>query len=154
MQHRHRNRVAPRALGVAFCLTVLGIAPASAQRLSVAQRAIPDSLLSVDMNRSEVIDRITANWDAELQKAKRAGFATQLNALLADELLSVSLAGSFEGVLKIMQVAQRWAGASVDRAKAVGETTRDLVYTPIVPKRLLDSRGAFYSHLLPRRRCL
>ena len=149
MQHRHRNRVTARALAAALCLTLLGTAPASAQRVSAAQRAIPDSLLSVDVNRSAVIDRVLASWGTELPQAQTTSFAAQLNALRADELLAVSLAGSFEGVLKIMQVAQRSAGVAVDRAKAVGETTRDLVYTPIVPKRLLDSRGAFIPTCFP-----
>ncbi len=153
MQHRHRQRnrhhFTARALAAAMCLTLLGIAPVSAQRASAAQRAIPDSLLSVDMNRSEVIDRVMASWGSELPKAQVASFTTQLNALRADELLAVSLAGSFDGVLKIMQAAQRSAGTALDRAKAVGETTRDLVYTPIVPKRLLDSRGAFIPTCFP-----
>ena len=143
MQYRHRNPVTHRALAAALCLSLLGIASASAQRLSAAQRAIPDSLLSVDMNRSAVIERVTASWDSELPTAQTASFAAHLNALRADELLTVSLGGNFGGVLKIMQAAQRSAGTTGERAKAVGETTRDLVYTPIVPKRLLDSRGAF-----------
>ena len=75
------------------------------------------------MNRSAVIERVTASWDSELPTAQKASFAAHLNALRADELLAVSLAGSFDGVLKIMQAAQRSAGTTGERAKAVGETT-------------------------------
>ena len=54
---------------------------------------------------------------------KKASFAAHLNALRADELLTVSLGGNFGGVLKIMQAAQRSASTTGERVKAVGETT-------------------------------
>ncbi len=107
----------------------------SAHTLAAAtpDRVIPNSLLSVDMNRGTVIERLMSSWSAELPKAQAASFATQLNALRADELLAVSLAGSFDSVLEIMQASQQVGGSTVERSKALGEVDRDLVYTPSSP---------------------
>jgi hypothetical protein len=109
-----------------------------------------DVMLQVDLNRSAVVDRIVSSWKNELPTAQRAAFSEKLMALRADQLIAANVSGSFESVLEIIQANERHrslqgAGnfSSLDQAKAVGEAARDLVYTPIVPCRLVDTRGAF-----------
>ncbi len=149
----HLIAFARRGVAVPLCLALLAATPVLAQPVNTAHvgasRAIPNSLLSIDMNRGAVIERVLTSWSAELPKAHAASFATQLNALRADELLAVSLAGSFDSVLEIMQASQRSPRASGDRAKALGEVDRDLVYTPISPCRFIETRTAYPNFGIP-----
>ncbi len=136
--------------------------------LAQTETTKPDALLAIDMNRSEVAEKINRAWVHEIPFAQRASLREKLGSLRADELLAASLAGSFEGVLEVLAsastsiAAERYVPAlgsaktlfatrhdlpaallsaqSADRAKAVGETARDLVYTPLTPCRLFDSR--------------
>lgn len=130
--------------------------------------ARPDALLAVDMNRGAVVEKIIGAWRHEIPTNQISALQDKLSALRADELLSASLSGSFDGVLEVLganaTATQLFAfspavGAAKsefatrfdtqiarpnlitsDRAKAVGEAARDLVYTPITPCRLFDTR--------------
>jgi Chaperone of endosialidase len=166
-----------------------------------ARAARPDALLTVDMNRSSIIEKISSQWAREFPTAKLAAFNTKLGALRADELLAVSFSGTLDGVLEVLAqspatastnarpaigVAQNLyasraelktpnsvaiaarAGYSLpaipaaqnsiisgeilennvaDKSKAVGEIEQDLVYTPVTPCRLLDTRTGQASAL-------
>jgi Chaperone of endosialidase len=119
----------------------------------------PDALLSIDMNRAAVVERIVGAWSKELQAAQAASFRSKLTGLRADQLLAANLSGSFEGVLEVLQASESSVSAVLqvepqtaqvervsqtertgDSAKIVGDVATDLVYTPIAPCRVFDTR--------------
>src|SRR5206468_5038517 len=67
-----------------------------------------------------------------------------LSGLRADHLLAASLAGTAEGLRDVISGALVHTDAAVSpvlmHAKSLGDTGDDLVYTPIVPCRILDTR--------------
>jgi hypothetical protein len=102
--------------------------------------------LSIDQNRSTVVDRIVAEWGGDLAQAN-AGvsvdqFRTTLLAMRADYLLAASIAGSLEGLRNV--IASSLIGAAPVKPlanKALGDTADDLTYTPVTPCRILDTRS-------------
>jgi hypothetical protein len=175
---------------VALAMLPATRAPAAPDVQSLAQFSTrPDALLSVDMNRSAVVERITAAWSNELLPAQRDSFKSKLSSLRADGLLAASLSGSFDGVLEIINslslaenvsspslasaqsyfasqselksiansfipaaqntvfMNQSSQNLSADSAKALGDANADLVYTPLVPCRLFDTRAGLASAL-------
>jgi hypothetical protein len=126
-----------------------------------------DALLSVDMNRAAVVEKVSAAWSKEIPAAQTAAFKAKLLGLRADQLLATSLSGTFDGVLEVMAQspgastlpaigsaqtyyasrAELTVGENKDQAKATGETARDFVYTPLVPCRLFDTRAGQGSAL-------
>jgi hypothetical protein len=124
----------------------------------------PDALLAIDLNRAAVVEKITLAWGGEISTGQRESFKNKLMALRADQLLSATLSGSFEGVLEVLnskEVAKvhgfatsfslaqthRLSGPPDDKSKTLGDTNADLVYTPLVPCRLLDTRTGQSSAL-------
>jgi hypothetical protein len=173
---------------VALAILPATRAPAAPDVQTLAQFPTrPDALLSVDMNRSAVVEKITAAWNKELLPAQRDSFKSKLSSLRADGLLAASLSGSFDGVLEIINslslaeivsspslasaqgyfasqtelksiansfipAAQNTAflnqssqNLSADSAKALGDANADLVYTPLAPCRLFDTRAGLAS---------
>jgi hypothetical protein len=146
----------------------------------------PDALLSVDLARSAVVEKIALAWAKEISPAQVDAFKAKLTALRADQLLAASLSGSFDSVLEIVDSSSASAGFTapalgsaqsyfaaqselkfaaipaaqngafagqnvknlgVDSAKALGDASADLVYTPLVPCRLFDTRAGLSSAL-------
>jgi Chaperone of endosialidase len=114
-----------------------------------AQATKPDALLQIDMNRSAVIERIVEGWKGEIPAAQLTSFRNKLNALRADQLLVANLSGSFDGVLEVLSASDSASGSRLrsaqpsqvsDTAKAVGDINQDLVYTPVAPCRVFDTR--------------
>lgn len=138
----------PRSLRLRSATLVAALFAATvAVSATAAVRPAPDSLLAVDMNRSVVVEGIMSTWSKEISAAERASIISHLNGLRADDLLAASVAGSFEGVLKVASQGQKF-NADVDsmqltrdHSKALGDLAIDTAYTPITPKRLLDTRG-------------
>ncbi len=118
--------------------------------LAQAQKATPDPLLAVDQNRTTVIDRIVSDWGDNLAVeagVNQAQLREMLFAMRADQLLAASLVGSLDGLKAIFVAALRTTangGARVamaaDAPSALGDTNADLVYTPVTPCRLFDTR--------------
>jgi hypothetical protein len=109
----------------------------------------PDALLQIDLNRAAVVERIVNSWNKELQVEQRESFKAKLNNLRADQLLAANISGTFDGVLEVMQSQEKAAAflanarlENQDQAKAVGDLNADVVYTPVNPCRLIDTRGA------------
>ena len=126
----------------------------------------PDALLSIDLNRNAVVEKIVSAWGNEIPAAQRESFKTKLQGLRADHLLSANLSGSFEGVLEVLSAQESAHKMSVipatqngtvlsnisenvlaDKTKALGDAAADLVYTPITPCRLFDTRTGQASAL-------
>ena len=131
----------------------VGIAEAASSNLVLSLRA--DPLLSVDMNRQEIVGRLMTQWQGDVAAPQRESFKEKLAGLRADRLLAVSLVGSFDGVLQVLYGQEKADQAAVarntlstlgtnanqrDGQKALGDASIDLVYTPLTPCRLFDTR--------------
>jgi hypothetical protein len=141
-------RCAQRALFLTACLGSLASFSALAQE-AAPFKTVPNALLSIDQNRSTVVDRIVGEWGDALAWADTGLTAEQLRATLlamrSDYLLAASVAGSLEGLRNVVAsslVGSVPAGSRQASAKALGNTAADLVYTPVVPCRLADTRNA------------
>ena len=115
---------------------------------AISAKLRADPLLSVDMNRGEIVSRLMTQWQGELAAPQRENFKDKLSGLRADRLLAVSLVGTFVGVLEVLDgqeksdraLATLSALGSRDGRKALGDPDKDLLYTPLSPCRLFDTR--------------
>lgn len=146
----------PHPVAFAFGLVAALFIPAPAAAIDVKDvrpsqpLAIQSSpLLSIDQNRSTVVERIVSYWGDVLAGSDAGLDKEQLRALLtglrSDHLLATSLAGTLDGLRNAIALAQKAtapnAGGSI-HTKALGDATTGLVYTPVVPCRIIDTRSA------------
>ena len=112
----------------------------SAYGFAWAESAVPkgDPLATIDLNRNAIIADIVEGFEGD-----RPALAKRLAKLRADHLLAVSLASSHDSLEAILGAAEKSHGGEVSRAgaKVLGSPTTDLVYTPLTPCRLIDTRG-------------
>jgi hypothetical protein len=142
--------VAGRGIGHVAALLLAGVAlvaPHAAAQETIAERAGASALLAIDQHRPTVIERIVAQWGAPLAASGAGLDGEQLRALLADlradQLLAASLAGTLDGLRDVVANALPTTplrGRPL-QAKALGDSASDLVYTPINPCRIVDTRG-------------
>ena len=122
-----------------------------------SQHIAPNALLTIDQNRVTVVERIVGEWGDRLESSNAGVDAAQLRQILsglrADHLLAASLAGSVEGLRDVVSGALVRTDAAVSptlkHTKALGDTTDDLVYTPVVPCRIVDTRSGAGGVFLP-----
>jgi hypothetical protein len=107
----------------------------------------PSALFTIDQNRATVVDRIVGNWGDALAQSEagisREQLRTILNGLRADHLLAASLAGSLTGLRNVLAnslTSPATAKGPRLKIQALGDAARDLVYTPVNPCRLFDTR--------------
>jgi len=143
------RRIASIVIATA-CVGSLVISSSNAQTPATS-RAAPDALLSIDQNRATVVDRIVADWGGAFAKANTGIDASQLRTLLqgmrADHLLAASLAGTLDGLRQVIANSLASHEAANGKAgvvtKSLGDTADDVVYTPVTPCRLVETRGTF-----------
>jgi hypothetical protein len=147
------HRAAALALGLVIAVLVAPVAWAGLLDDGIASTAIgravqPNPLLSVDQNRTTVVDRIVADWGDALARSAAGLGKAQLRTLLAglrsDHLLAASLAGSLDGLRNVIDNALTTTapvGAGSIRSKSASDSA-SLTYTPVVPCRIVDSRNA------------
>jgi len=140
---------AQRALLLSVCISTMALSNALAQEPAAALRIVPNPLLSIDQNRSTVVDRIVGDWSDALAKANAGITADQLRetllAMRSDYLLAASISGSLDGLRNVIDSSLRDrapGSAKLATPKALGDANDDLVYTPVVPCRLADTRLA------------
>ena len=116
--------------------------------IAAANGITPNPLLAIDQNRTTVIDRVVTQWGEPLAQSSAAlspdQLRTMLSGLRSDHLLAASLAGTLDGVRDVMANAISSTSPvkpGLMNTKALGDTHDDLVYTPIVPCRILDTRN-------------
>jgi hypothetical protein len=130
-------------------MAAIGLAPTVAVAQSDASlRLGANALLAIDQHRATVIDRIVSQWADSLAAtgtvADVGQLRTMLTALRADDLLAASLAGTAEGVHEVLTSAHVSAASEGHvQTKALGDTADDVVYTPVTPCRLVETRGTF-----------
>ncbi|MCK7496434.1 MAG: hypothetical protein MZW92_40140 [Comamonadaceae bacterium] len=125
------------------CSIVLSPVVASATELSLA----PNPWLAVDRNREGIVADIVSRW-AEVTKAAKTGVLSEaqlreaLAKLRADQLFSASLAGNYTALLNVFVEAGALSDgrAGAKPQQKVAGSGPELVYTPITPCRILDSR--------------
>ena len=107
-----------------------------------------NALLAIDQHRATVIDRIVSQWGGQLAGSSARLTDEQLRTMLmgvrADHLLAASLAGTLDGLRDVLAAAMSSPAPVRDRlvqAKALGDANDDLVYTPINPCRIVDTRS-------------
>jgi len=130
-------------------IAVMSVASTSFGARDGSVDAGANALLAIDQHRSTVIDRIVTQWGGELAQSN-AGVSpeqlrTMLGGLRADILLAASLAGTIAGLRNVLatSIARTPAGNALMRAKALGDFADDVIYTPVTPCRLLETRGTF-----------
>ena len=108
----------------------------------------PSPLLVVEKNRAAIVQRIVAEWTSELSSQTAASMtAEQLSkslwGLRSDRLLAAGLAGSFADLRGLLDGADRSEVVDARATpKALGDANADLVYTPVTPCRIADTRVA------------
>jgi Chaperone of endosialidase len=112
---------------------------ATAESLAAQPNAGTDPLAAIDRNRNAIIADIVRGFDGD-----RNVLAQRLAGLRADRLLSASLASTRESLESILNEADKSRTAATRRAgaKLLGSANSELVYTPITPCRLIDTRGS------------
>jgi Chaperone of endosialidase len=131
-----------------WCIGAIAVAAPAADDSTLAG-VQPSALLSVDQNRSTVVDRIVGQWGAPLEQSGAGLSSVQLRTMLqglrADHLLAASLAGSLPGLRDVLANSLTNTSTATStrvHIKAIGDVADDLVYTPVSPCRLFDSRVA------------
>jgi Chaperone of endosialidase len=109
--------------------------------------ASPNVLLPIEKHRASVVDKIVTTWKNDLTANQQSSLRARLMGLRSDELLAASALGTLDGVLELATNPESIASSTNasrvgDQSKAVGETARDLVYTPVIPCRFFDTRNA------------
>ena len=105
--------------------------------------AKPDPLLTIDRARDTVVDRIVLQWHSALSYQAESELRARLWAARADNLFAASLAPSLADVNALLADGeQRVLESTRVNVKAIGDANADLVYTPISPCRIADTRGA------------
>lgn len=114
------------------------------QSVCTAQAAseATDPLVSIDLNRQAIIGDIVKGFEASNSEGAER-LKTRLAKLRADLLLAASLASTKESLEAIIAQSEKPTASAFQllRQKAIGDANRDLLYTPIAPCRLVDTRG-------------
>jgi hypothetical protein len=142
-----KQKMVVRAIALALAF------PAGLAYAQLPVMAKPDSLLSIDQNRPAVIEGIVGTWGSEIAKLGVPGSELRkaLEGIRADQLLAASVVRSANGLLDVLENALPQATLDAARSankqdkvtKALGDSDKDVVYTPVTPCRLVDTRGNF-----------
>ncbi len=141
------------AASVAALLILLVPADARPQSTDQNAPAGASAVAEVEANRGAVIREVIERWRGQYPSADAsqniAGGEAEMSAALerasADRLLAASRAESFGEALAAL--SGRWGGAiALEPGTAIpntlGSTSEDLVFTPITPCRIVDTRTA------------
>jgi hypothetical protein len=109
---------------------------------ALAQVPSPDALLVVDQHRDAIVERTIAAWPGTLTGDRAEALRRTLWSLRSDRLLAASLSPGLDGLLASFAAADRVDAEARVSAKALGSATADLVYTPLTPCRIADTRNA------------
>jgi len=145
MRHSRCHHAARRSIAVAIIAASLAL-PSSVS--SSALPIAPDPWLAVDRNRTGIVADLVSRWD-EVTKSERAGVLSEgqlrdaLAKLRADHLFAATLAGTYAELLSVFAEAGALSNGttSAKPQQKVAGSGPELAYTPIVPCRIVDTRG-------------
>lgn len=142
------------------CVTALSAVPSDAQSRPpamdpVAQAIRAEQVRQAEQNPSSVAATIVARWDAEIRTSGKwnqttsADLLAALSKLTPDNLALAAEATSYKGVLTILATGHPPAPAPAladvttsSLAERLGDSAADLVFTPVAPCRIADTRLA------------
>jgi hypothetical protein len=138
------------ALGLAALAGALVPTGALAQESVGELRAVPSALLSIDQHRPVVIERIVEVFRPAFGPGQEATVREALAGMRADRLLAASLAPNLDGLLAVMKSAESPSTIVLAKpvGKALGDVGADVVYTPVTPCRIVDTRSGAGGTLL------
>ena len=138
------------ALGLAALAGALVPTGALAQESVGELRAAPSALLSIDQHRPVVIERIVEVFRPAFGPGQEATVREALAGMRADRLLAASLAPNLDGLLAVMKSAESPSTIVLAKpvGKALGDVGADVVYTPVTPCRIVDTRSGAGGTLL------
>jgi len=122
-------------------VTLLGLFVSISTGVCAESFSRPDALLVVDQHRQSIVERTIAAWPDKLSAQQAEAIRTTLAGLRADQLLAISLTPGVDGLLSVLSGTEQSNEKAGVRTKALGDANADLVYTPIVPCRVLDTRN-------------
>ena len=144
----NRSRAVLRALAV---IAVVAVVTPADRAGAVDITSVQSPWLAIDRNRDSIVTSIVARWQdtAALRRGHPDALAPEqlreaLSKLRADHLFSASLAGTYPALVAILTDAGALT-ASISPVKTpskAGNPAPELVYTPITPCRIVDSRTA------------
>jgi len=104
----------------------------------------PDALLMVDQHREAIVERVIKAWPEALTVEQASVLRGTLVGLRADRLLAISISPGLESLLGVLNGVDKAVAAkgSLAASKALGDAAADLVYTPVTPCRLFDTRAS------------
>ena len=116
----------------------------SAAPVSIA----PDPWLAVDRSRAGIVAELVSRWE-DVTKSARSGALSEtqlrdaLAKLRADHLFAATLAGTYAELLGVLTDAGALSHGTtaVKPSQKVAGSGPELAYTPIVPCRIVDTRG-------------
>jgi hypothetical protein len=163
------RRIGWEMLLIAPAVVVLTSVTGSAQSTTTpttdpAAAARQEALASVAQNRETVIQETVDRWRSQLPSAvpsqniqdEGAALRAALERAPVDRLLAASQAQTYEELADLLR--DGWEGASVvplepgQSPNTLGSTSGDLVFTPVTPCRIIDTRsatGAFAGRIGP-----
>ena len=144
------SAIGTRTFLVAGATALVLAATASIAQDSPATHPGANALWAIDQHRTTVVERIVNEWGDKLTAASAGVNREQLREMLfamrADHLLAASLAGSIEGLRDVLAHSLTTAATArpgLQQMKALGDSGDDVVYTPVTPCRLVETRGTF-----------
>jgi hypothetical protein len=151
MYHSRCDAARCRLIVATVATTLALLSGVSSAALPVA----PDPWLAVDRNRTGIVAELVGRW-GDVTKSGSAGVLSEkqlreaLAMLRADHLFSATLAGTYAELLTVFAEAGALSGSNISEKPLhkVAGSGPELVYTPIVPCRIVDTRagaGGFFA---------
>jgi hypothetical protein len=143
-----KTNAGPRAISIVVIVTLGLVSTVAVAQNNEWLRVGANALLAIDQHRATVIDRIVSQWGESLAQSDTALDVAHLRLMLetlrADDLLAASLSGTVKGVREVLASAHMSSSADQRvQTKSLGENGDDVVYTPVTPCRLVETRGTF-----------
>ncbi len=110
------------------------------ESFAASLRLPANPFLLIDLNRDAIIDRLVTFLAPAINEMSPDSLRRELFKLRADALVAVSAAQSPGRALELI-AGNSLAAVRLEGAKALGEIDRDLVYTPLTPCNLMDTRA-------------
>ena len=137
-------------VGKRLCAAGIALVLAGSVSQVLGAEVRPDPLLAIDQNRSVVIERIVESFRPAFAPGQEATVRQALGSLRADHLLAASLAPSVDGLLAVLKSADSASAVVLAKpvGKVLGDIAADVVYTPVTPCRIVDTRSGAGGTLL------